>query len=55
MVLCNFFLEHSSHDVNFPNCDREPKSMPTILDRYNKYALSYHVSNDSTSEDVLLQ
>ena len=33
MVLHNFILEHSSGDVDFSNCNRDPDFVPTIPDR----------------------
>jgi hypothetical protein len=50
MVLHNYIREHSSGDVNFANCDQDPNFVPTIPDRYNKYAVSFHASDDSTFE-----
>ena len=50
LVLHNYIREHSSGDVDFANCDRDPDFMPTNPDRYNKYALSSHASDDSTGE-----
>jgi hypothetical protein len=46
MVLHNFIREHASEDEDFANFDRNPNSVPTILERYNKYT----VSHGSTSE-----
>ena len=45
-----FIREHASVDVDFANFDRDPTYMPTILERYNKYVVSQHVSDGSTSE-----
>ncbi|XP_066344631.1 uncharacterized protein [Miscanthus floridulus] len=50
MVLHNFIREHASVDVDFANFDRDPTFMPTIPERYNKYAVSQHASDGSTSE-----
>ena len=50
MVLHNFIREHASVDVDFANFDRDPIYMPTILKRYNKYAVCQHASDGSTSE-----
>ncbi|XP_066320210.1 uncharacterized protein [Miscanthus floridulus] len=50
MVLHNFIREHASVDVDFANFDRDPTYMPTIPKRYNKYAVSQHASDGSTSE-----
>jgi len=50
MVLYNFIREHASGDVDFANFDRDSNYVPTIPERYNKYAVSQHVSDGSTSE-----
>jgi hypothetical protein len=50
MVLHNYIREHSSGDVDFANFDRDPNFMPTIPERYNKYVVSRHASDDYTSE-----
>jgi transposase InsO family protein len=50
MVLHNYIREHSSGDVNFVNCNQDPNFVSTIPDRYNKYAVSFHASDDSTFE-----
>jgi hypothetical protein len=54
MVLHNLIREHSSRDVDFVNCDRDPDVVPTILDRYNKYAVSSDAFDDSTFEASFL-
>jgi hypothetical protein len=54
MVLHNYIREHSSGDVDFANYDRDPNFVPTIPDRDNKYAVSSHASDDSTSEASFL-
>jgi hypothetical protein len=54
MVLHNYICEHSSGDVDFANCDRDPDFVPTIPDRYNKYASLSHASDDATSEASFL-
>lgn len=41
MVLHNFIREHASEDDDFANFDRDPNFVPTILERYNKYAVSH--------------
>jgi len=50
MVLHNFIREHASDDEDFANFDRDPNFVPTIPERYNKYAVSPHASDDSTDE-----
>jgi hypothetical protein len=54
MVLHNYICEHSSGDADFANCDRDPNFVLTIPDRYNKYAVSSHAFDDSTSEASFL-
>lgn len=54
MVLHNFIREHSSGDVDFANFDRDPNFVPTIPDRYNKYAVSQHASDATTSESSVV-
>jgi hypothetical protein len=54
MVLHNYIREHSSGDMDFANCDRDHDFVPTIPDRYNKYAVLPHASDDSTSEASFL-
>jgi hypothetical protein len=54
MVLHNYICEHSSGDEDFANCDRDPDFVPTIPDRYNKYAALPHASDDATSEASFL-
>ena len=49
-MLHNFIREHASGDVDFANFDRDSNYVPTIPERYNKYAVSQHVSDGSTSE-----
>lgn len=39
MVLHNFIREHLSGDVDFINFDRDPDFVPTIPNRYKKYAM----------------
>lgn len=36
--------------MDFSNCDRDPDFVPTISDRYKKYAMTSHASNQSTSD-----
>jgi hypothetical protein len=54
MVLHNFIREHASGDVDFANFDQDPNYVPTIPERYNKYAVSQHVSDGSTSESSFM-
>jgi hypothetical protein len=50
MVLHNFICQHASGDVDFTNFDRDPNYVPTIPERCNKYVVSQHVSDGSTSK-----
>ncbi|XP_021311570.1 uncharacterized protein LOC110433541 [Sorghum bicolor] len=50
MVCHNFIREHASGDVDFARFDRDPNFVPTIPERYNKYAVSRHASDTSTNE-----
>jgi hypothetical protein len=50
MVLHNFIREHASEDDDFANFDHDPNFVPTIIERYNKYAVSQHAYDGSTSE-----
>ena len=50
MVLQNLIREHASGDVDFANFDRDPNYGLTIPKSYNKYTVSQHASNGSTSE-----
>ena len=46
MILHNFIREHASRDVDFANFD----CVLTIPKRYNKYVVSQHAFDGSTSE-----
>uniref|UniRef100_A0A0A9GWP7 Uncharacterized protein n=1 Tax=Arundo donax TaxID=35708 RepID=A0A0A9GWP7_ARUDO len=50
MVLHNFIREHASEDMDFANFDRDHNYVPTIPERYQKYAVSQHASDGSTSK-----
>jgi hypothetical protein len=54
MILHNYIREHSSGDVDYANCDRDLDFVPTIPDRYNKYAVLPHASDDSTFKESFL-
>ncbi|CAN6210283.1 unnamed protein product [Urochloa humidicola] len=54
MVLHNFIREHASEDADFANFDRDPSYVPTIPDRYNKYAVPVHASDGSTEESSFI-
>lgn len=47
MVLHNFIREHDGVDLDFARFDRDPNFVPTIPERYRKYAA---LSNNSTTE-----
>lgn len=47
MVLHNFIREHNTEDLDFARVDRDPNYVPTIPERYNKYAVP---SDGSTVE-----
>ena len=47
MVLQNFIREHGSEDPDFAHFDHDPHFVPTIPERYNRYAVT---SDGSTSE-----
>ena len=49
MVLHNFIREHGGDDEDFARFDRDPNFIPTIPERYNKYAVPSSVSDGSTS------
>ncbi|WVZ84857.1 hypothetical protein U9M48_031840, partial [Paspalum notatum var. saurae] len=38
MVLHNFIREHRTEDLDFARFDRDPDYVPTILERYNRFA-----------------
>nr|XP_034591982.1 putative nuclease HARBI1 isoform X1 [Setaria viridis] len=49
MVLHNYIREHGGEDIDFDRFDRDPNYIPTIPERYNKYAVSPLASDGSTS------
>ncbi len=49
MVLHNFIRQHGGNDLDFASCDRDPNYIPTIPERYNKYAVPQQTSDGSTS------
>ncbi|XP_004971956.1 putative nuclease HARBI1 [Setaria italica] len=49
MVLHNFIREHGGQDEDFARFDRDPNFVPTIPERYNKYAVSQAASDGTTS------
>ena len=49
MVLHNFIREHGGDDEDFARFDRDPNFIPTIPERYNKYAVPSSAFDGSTS------
>jgi hypothetical protein len=45
-----FICEHASEDEDFANFDHDPNFVPTIPERYNRYAVSQHAYDGSTLE-----
>jgi hypothetical protein len=41
MVLHNFIREHRIEDLDFAQFDRDPDYVPTIPERYNKFATGF--------------
>lgn len=50
MVLHNFIREHNSDDADFARFDRDPNFMPTIPNRYKRFAIPANASDTSTME-----
>ena len=50
MVLHNFIREHNSDNVDFARFDRDPNFMPTIPNRYKRFAVPANASDTSTME-----
>lgn len=50
MVLHNYIREHGGEDPDFARFDRDPNFIPTIPERYNKYAVPRTASDESTPE-----
>ena len=50
MVLHNFIREHNSEDADFARFDRDPNFMPTIPNRYKRFAVPADASDTSTAE-----
>ncbi|KAI5008121.1 hypothetical protein ZWY2020_009169 [Hordeum vulgare] len=49
MTLHNYVDTHDREDVHFARCDRDPNYVPTIPERYKRYAVLSSASNSSTS------
>ena len=50
MTLHNYIRAHDREDVHFARCDRDPDYVPTIPERYKRYAVPTSASDSSTSE-----
>jgi hypothetical protein len=50
MVLHDFIREHNSDDADFARFDRDPNFMPTIPNRYKRFAVPANASDTSTME-----
>jgi len=48
MVLHNYIREHGGEDPDFARFDREPNFVPTIPERFNKYAVPPSASDGMT-------
>ena len=48
MVLHNYIREHGGEDPDFARFDREPNFVPTIPERFNKYAIPPSASDGTT-------
>jgi len=53
MVLHNFIREHNSEDVDFARFDRDPNFVPTIPQRYNRFAVPSDGSTPEGSATVM--
>jgi hypothetical protein len=47
MVIHNYIPKHSNDDVDFTYCNQDSNFVSTIPNRYNKYIVSSHASDDS--------
>ena len=47
-VLHNFICKYGGEDIDFAWFDRDPDYIPTIPERYNKYAVSHLASDRPT-------
>ena len=50
ITLHNYVRFHDKEDLHFVRCDRDPDYVPTIPERYKKYAIPSSASDASTSE-----
>jgi hypothetical protein len=51
MALHNYVRFHDKSDLHFVRCDRDPDYVPTIPERYKKFAVPANASDTSTSEE----
>ena len=51
MALHNYVRFHDKSDLHFVRCDRDPDYVPTIPERYRKFAVPTNASDTSTSEE----
>jgi hypothetical protein len=49
-LLHSFIREHNSEDADFARFDRDSNFMPTIPDRYKRFAVPANASDTSTLE-----
>ena len=50
MTLHNYIRAHDREDPHFARCDRDPDYVPTIPQRYKRYAVPANASDTSTPE-----
>ena len=50
MTLHNYIRAHDRDDVHFQRCERDPDYVPTIPQRYRRYAIPVGASDSSTPE-----
>nr|XP_020188490.2 uncharacterized protein LOC109774189 isoform X1 [Aegilops tauschii subsp. strangulata]XP_040260595.1 uncharacterized protein LOC109774189 isoform X1 [Aegilops tauschii subsp. strangulata] len=51
MTLHNYVRLHDKEDLHFLRCERDPDYVPTIPDRYKKYAIPSNASDASTTAE----
>ena len=50
ITLQNYVRAHDREDIHFARCDRDPDYVPTIPERYKRYAVPANASDTSTPE-----
>ncbi|KAM0857444.1 hypothetical protein ACQ4PT_048436 [Festuca glaucescens] len=50
MTLHNYIRAHDREDIHFERCDRDPNYVPTIPERYKRYAVPAGASDSSTTK-----